>query len=219
MAIALLAACSFTSTPAAPPLPTPTPPPEVTGEPTPVEWIEHEVDNVVLGVEKPRGWQAQQTDDGILLVEHSGSMTTTDRTMRGVQVHIFVHSLDGFELVAGKNRAWSVLEQIIQDQKYLGSARADKPYGFEWSQHDAAYYLSNNGDGNMTMLIAIAMPDSERMVACNITSPASEADRIRDILPLIFDSLTVNGLRLDVSVLNHLPDPLVFPPNPGITHP
>lgn len=203
--------------PAAPITPTtrltPTVSPEATSEPTPVEWIEHEVDGVLLGVQKPKGWQAQHTEDGILLVEHSGSMAG-GADMRGVQVHIFVHSMDGFEIVVGKNAAWSVLEQIVRDRKYIGSARANKPYGFEWSRHDAAFYLSNNGDGNMTMLIAIAIPDTKRMVVCNVTSPASEAGRIRDILPIIFSSLTLNGIQLDVSALRQLPDPLVFPPDP-----
>lgn len=203
--------------PAAPITPTPlataTTLPEPTAEATPAEWIEHEVDGVLVGVEKPDGWQVQHTEDGILLVEHSGSMASGG-DMRGVQVHIFVHTLDGFTIVAGKNIAWSVLEQITRDRKYIGSARANKPYGFEWSRHDAAFYLSNNGDGNMTMLIAIALPDVERMVVCNVTSPASEAGRIRSILPALLGSLTVNGTRMDVDALHQLPDPLVFPPAP-----
>lgn len=209
----LLAGCQGFASAPTPNLATPTPPPEVTAEPTLSEWIEHEVDGVLLGVEKPKGWHAQETEDGILLVEYSAPMTNSD-DMPGVQVHVFVHSLDKFDLSLGGNIARSVLDQIIQNKDYIGSARVDKPFGFAWGSHEAAYYLSNNGDGNVTMLIAIAIPDSQQMVACNITSPVRESGRIRSILPDVLNTLTVNGVQMDVTALDNLPDPLVFPSDP-----
>ncbi len=208
----LLAACQVTQVSPTANAALVSPSPEITSEPTPAEWIEQEVNGVLLGVEKPSGWQAQKTDDGILLAEHSGSMATGGEPPRGVQIHIFVHSLAGFQLNDVSNVAWSVLKQIIQKHEYIGSAQANEPYGFEWSRHDAAFYLSNNGDGNMTMLIGVAMPNAEQMVVCNVTSPASESARIRDILPNVLRTLSVNGVQMDVTALAKLPDPLEFPP-------
>lgn len=186
--------------------------PEATSEATPAEWIEQEVDGVLLGVEKPPGWQAQKTDDGILLAEHFGSMATGGEPPRGVQIHIFVHSLKDFQLADSPNLAWAALNQIVTNREYIGSAQANKPYGFEWSRHDAAFYLSNNGDGNMTMLIGVALSNAEQMVVCNVTSPASESRRIRALLPNVLRTLNVNGAQMDVDALTQLPDPLVFPP-------
>lgn len=209
----ILAGCQSLKSPHAPESVTPTPPVEVTAAATPSEWIEHEVDGVLLGVEKPKGWHAQETEDGILLVEYTPTMANGD-DVPGVQVHIFVHSIEKFNLAGGGNVASSVLEQIIKNRDYIGNARADEPSGFQWGSHQAAYYLSNNGDGNVTMLIAIAIPDTKQMVACNVTSPVHEAGRIRSILPIILKTLTVDDVRMDVSALSILPDPLVFPSDP-----
>jgi hypothetical protein len=209
----ILAGCQSLKSPHAPESTTPTPPVESTPEATPSEWLEHEVDGVTLGIEKPRGWHAQETEDGILLVEYTPTMANGD-DVPGVQVHIFVHAIDKFNLAGGGNLAWSVLEQIVKNRDYIGSARANEPSGFQWGSHEAAYYLSNNGDGNVTMLIAIAIPNMKKMVACNVTSPIHEAGRIRSLLPIVLDKLTVNGARMDVAALDGLPDPLVFPSDP-----
>ncbi|MDL1883573.1 hypothetical protein FBR01_07970 [Anaerolineae bacterium CFX8] len=187
------------------------PSPEATVEPTPAEWVEQEVGGVLIGIEKPRGWEVQKMDDGILLAERFGSIASGGSAMPGIQVHIFVHSAAGFQIPDGQNAAWSILEQIVHDQKYMGRAHVEEPYGFAWEQHDAAYYLSNNGDGNMTMLIALVLPGARQMVVCNISSPVSESTRIRAMLPAILGSMTVNSVRLGAAALDALPDPLIFP--------
>ncbi len=150
-------------------------------------------------------------DDGILLAERFGSIASGGSAMPGIQVHIFIHSAAGFQIPDDQNAAWSILEQIVRDQKYMGRAHVEEPYGFVWEQHDAAYYLSNNGDGNMTMLIALMLPGMQQMVVCNISSPVSESTRIRAMLPKILGSLTVNRIRLGTAALEALPDPLIFP--------
>lgn len=191
--------------------PSPSPLPEITSEAAQREWIEQEVKGILLGIEKPAGWEAQRMDDGILLAEHAASIASGGQSIQGIQVHIFVHALQGFDIPTDKNVAWAILDQITHDQKYIGRARVNEPYGFVWSRHDAAFYLSNNGDGNVTMLIGIAMPDTPQMVVCNVTAPVGESHRIRDMLPVILDTLTVNSISLAVEALQDLPAPLQFP--------
>ncbi len=176
------------------------------------EWIELEVRGVTLGVEKPSGWEALRTEDGIMLAEHFSPMLAGGEAPRGVQAHIFVHSTADFTLpTASANVAWSILNQIAHEPSYIGSAQVNEVFGFQWGEHDAAYYLSNNGDGHVTLLLAIAMPDVQRLVVCNFTAPTSEGGRIRALLPYLLDRLTVNGQALGRQDLDRLPDPLVFP--------
>lgn len=213
----LLSACegalpSRAEEPTEPPPSPVSPSPEATDDdPTPAEWLEQQVGGVLLGIEKPAGWVAQQMDDGIILAEYSVSMASGGDMVRGIQLFLFVHSLEGFHITGGKNVAWDILDQIIRDRKYIGRAHVDSPHGFDWDGHDAAYYLSNDGGGSMTMLLALAMPAAHKMVVCNLTSPTAEADRIRGLLPVLLETLTVNNVRLDAAALRALPDPLVFP--------
>lgn len=186
-------------------------PPTPTVPATPAEWIEHEVNGVALGIEKPGGWEAHTTDDGILLAERFATMASGSDAMPGIQVHIFVHSSNEFDIPEGENAAWAILEQISHKREYIGDARINTPHAFVWGRFDAAFYLSNNGDGNMSMLIGLIIPDNTWMVACNVTSPVSEAGRIRAMLPVILDSLTVDGVRLGSDALRLLPSPLDFP--------
>src|SRR5262249_18974617 len=188
-----------------------------TAQPTPTptkteDWEQVDVNGVRLSIVVPRGWKVHKTGEGLVIAERFSTMETSATGM-GIQINLFVHTLDGFDLPNGDdtNVAWAVLEQIIQQPTYIGNAQVSAPSGFKWDNHDAAYYLLNDGDGSLSVLVAVMTTDPERLVVCNISSPARQASRIRDLLPQVLSTLTINGIKLDISALNDLPDPLQFP--------
>ena len=198
---------------------TPTVDPTSTAERTPeatpttnktTAWEQVNVSGIQLGIEIPSGWEAQKTDDGLLIAEHFGTMESDPA---GMQIYLFVHSLDGFELPgeSDANIAWAALEQISKKREYIGKALVSAPAGFEWDGQDAAYYLLNDGDGNLSVLIAIAISTPQRLVVCRFSSPAWQADQIRDMLPEVLGTLSINGITMDMDALYGLPDPLQFP--------
>jgi hypothetical protein len=128
-------------------------------------------------------------------------------------MYLFVHSLDGFKLSQSTdaNVAWEALEQISKKREYIGDALVSAPAGFQWDGQDAAYYLLNDGDGNLSVLLAIAIATPQRLVVCRFSSPALQADQIRLLLPQMLGTLSINGITMDMDALDGLPDPLQFP--------
>lgn len=209
------AACQSALSSASTPTVEPTSTAERTPESTPITgntnvWEQVDVKGVHLGIQIPDGWEAQETDDGLLIAEHFG---TIESNSAGMLIYLFVHSLDGFQLPASTdaNVAWSALEQISKKREYIGDALVSAPAGFNWDGQDAAYYLLNDGDGNLSMLIAVAISTPQRLVVCRFSSPASQADQIRDLLPILLGTLSINGITMDMNALDGLPDPLQFP--------
>lgn len=174
--------------------------------------LETQVGGVDLGIDVPTGWEGRSTNDGLVLAEHFDPMDATNMA-DGIQVHIFVHSADAFSLPENTriNAAWNVLRQVSENPSYVGEAAITDPQAFEWDGHDAAFYLLNDGDGSVTMLMALMLRDPLALVVSNISAPESRHDTIRPLLPELYRSLTVNGQRMSLSVLDTLPDPLTFP--------
>jgi hypothetical protein len=168
------------------------------------------VKGVRLGIQVPTGWEVQNTEDGLLMAEHFGPMDS-GTMVYGMQIHLFVHVMSD-EPASGKNAAWSALKEITTQPSYIGKARVSEPMGFDWDKHDAAYYLGNNGDGNLMLVIGVALGDNKRLVVCNVTSRADKVARIRTLVPQVLRSLTVDGATMDTDdLMIALPDPLVFP--------
>jgi hypothetical protein len=205
----ILAAAACRETQSAPiPTATSTPQSTATEEARNNDYVEVEADGVRLGITVPWGWKAHKSPVGLVMTERYTSVQ-----INGMEVHIFVHSLNGFDLPSDDNAnvALSVLTQIIHDPQYLGRAAVSDPQGFDWDGHDAAYYLLNTGDGNVTMLLAVTIQTPQRLVVCNISSPDERSQSIRVMLPMLLASLTINGAVMDPSAVNALPIPLVFP--------
>jgi hypothetical protein len=206
----------------------------VTGEPTPTpdgtitpthlaatstqasSWVRTDLDGVTVGIRVPAGWQVIDTTshEGIVLAEQMGTMQMGGQQV-GVQVVIFVHETDDLPLSTPTraNVAWAVLNQVLTHRYEYNigeSAAVSQPIGFDWDGYDAAYYLLNDGEGSLKMVLGLAMPDNQ-LLGCNISAPSHLATRIRRSLPTVLSSLTVNGHRLDSSSLDELPDPLDFP--------
>jgi hypothetical protein len=214
--VASTVACGTASLPPVSPSASPTE--EVTDEPTevvtiPGQPVDTRVNDVTVGIRVPVGWEVQITEDGLLMAERFGKMGA-GRLVWGMQVHVFVYRIDDVELAgAGDNDnvAWHVLKTVTSKRQYIGNAAVSEPQPFQWDAHDAAYYLLNNGDGNVMLVVAVALDEPRRLVVCNFTAPSKKAAYIRSKLPQMLSTLTLNGLRLNVAALHALPDPLVFP--------
>jgi len=173
-------------------------------------WVNFSAGSLSLSLRVPAGWEVDTNDEGIVLAEHIGTMESGG-VLDSVQVHCFIHPVDDMITPDESNRAVDILDQIIHDQAYIGpNDVVSTPVGFTWDSYDAAYYLLNNGDGDLKMLLALAISD-EDLIACAISAPHPLAARIRRSVPIVLKSLTVNGHQLDSASLDRLPDPLVFP--------
>lgn len=175
------------------------------------QWIENQTHGVRLEVDIPAGWQGRKTEGGIVFAERTTALSYNHQS-EGIQAHVFVRLLTDFQLPLAEshNEAWSALKQIADDKHYTRDAFVSEPFGFKWGDHDAAYYLLNDGHQSVMIIMAMTLA-SERLVAFSVSSPWSEGQTIRSILPNLLNACRVNGIQLDSSALDHLPDPLVFP--------
>jgi hypothetical protein len=204
-----VAACQTTVGETAIPSETPTPATGRTTTPE-AEWAHFTFEDIRLALEIPHGWEADTDNEGIVLAEHMGSMETGG-VLDGVQVHCFVHPVDELAPPEQGNRAVQILNRILANPSYINpNDSVSSPQGFTWDRYDAAYYLLNDGDYSLKMLLALAI-SSERLVVCSITAPWRQEARIRPLVPRVLNSLTVNGHRLDGASLDEIPDPLEFP--------
>jgi hypothetical protein len=171
------------------------------------------VDDVELSIERPAEWQFYATDYGIVLAEALGSVATDGR-LAGLLAHIFVPPLNDVDLLISdaENLAWAILSEIVRQPEYVGSALVSEPVAFTWSGHSAAYYLVDNEEGHLTIVIGVTPADSARLVACSISAPVDQSQRMRESLAGLLDHLRINGAALDGSELEAaLPPVLEFP--------
>lgn len=171
------------------------------------------VDGIELTVQRPPEWEYYATEYGLVLAEHISSVAT-DGQLNGLLAHIFVPPLDDFAQPAGlsdMNYALHILNEIIVRPEYIGSATVSTPVGFEWADHDAAYYLIDNGDENLTIVIGVYAEAQNRLVASSISAPKTQTDRIRAYVPELLDGIIINDTILNSDSLDVLPDPLTFP--------
>lgn len=175
-------------------------------------WTRHDEGDFKLSIVVPEGWETYNTEAGIVLNEHVGS-SAPDTPLRGFLIHIFVPYADNFRmpLTDDMNMAWYVLKQVVHNREYVGDALVSEPVAFQWDIYDAAYYLLNNRNNSVTMLLALGMPDGHNLIVCHVSVPKDQAARIRSLLPELLNTLTIDDQRVDATALTNLPDPLVFP--------
>jgi hypothetical protein len=175
-------------------------------------WTRHYEGEVSLRIMVPKGWETYNTAAGIVLNEHMGS-SAPGSPLRGFLIHVFVPHDQNFIMPPSSdvNMAWFILNQVVTNPDYVGQALVSEPVAFEWDQHEAAYYLLNNRDDTVTMLLALALPDHSNLVVAHISVPEDQAPRVRSLLPKLLETLTIDGQRVDAAALHNLPDPLVFP--------
>jgi hypothetical protein len=204
----VLAACSSESVTPTPPAATVAPSTQTAGG----DWVQFADDEIRVAIQTPAGWMAVADDYGILLAEHAEPLGATTQP-DGMIIYIFVPAMDeiNFTLHEDANMAWEVLSQVAKMPDYVHDAVVSEPVAFEWDGHQAAYYLLTSHDGSRTVVLAVALPAQDKLIVANVSAPAHDAHHIRDMLPGILSSFTVNGKVMTREALDALPDPLPFP--------
>ena len=182
----------------------------VTTEEPASRWLETEMNGISLGMWQPINWETDMSD-GLVLAEHT--VSPSQPAEEGILVHCFVPPTDEFHNPdPDKNYAWQFLDWVVKMPNHTGwDVTMSQPEGFTWDSHEAAYYLMTTGDGVRGIVLAVAIPDEHRIVACNISATMGEASRIRATLPDLLNGLMVDGQSLTSAALAILPDPLRFP--------
>lgn len=176
-------------------------------------WAVHEGTGISLKIKIPNGWETYNTESGIVLTEHMGK-PETGGILEGILIYVFIPPhMDDIQIRNSENGniAWQMLKQVISKREYIGNALVSEPVAFDWDHHDAAYYLLNNRDGTVTLLLAMGLSDGQHLVVSHISLPENQAYRLRPLLPDLLSSLTIDNVPIDVTAITHLPDPLVFP--------
>jgi hypothetical protein len=180
-----------------------------TEEPTAL-WLETEMNGVTLGLWQPINWETD-TSDGLVLAEHT--VSSNEPAEEGILVHCFVPSTDEYRNPdPNENYAWQFLDWVVKMPNHTGwDVTMSQPEGFEWDEHEAAYYLMTTGDGVRGIVLAVAVPEEHQIVACNISAVVAQAHRIRAALPELLNGLMIDGYTLNSTGLAVLPDPFQFP--------
>lgn len=193
--------------------PTGTPVPTSTVTPAPVaKSISANLSGVEIDMRVPPGWNGRKMDDGILIAERRGSIHNSGKLM-GMQVYVFVHALDEYPKTIGvdEHPARRILKQIVSQPALVGDSAVTEPESFMWDGNDAAYYLVNDGNENVALVMAVVVAQESQLVAINISCPSDRAASIRSALPNLLNDLWVNNSLMNFTGVESLPDPLVFP--------
>jgi hypothetical protein len=186
--------------------------PQSSETPSARRWLDVNLEGVTLGLWMPAGWIAEHVN-GLIMTEHPLHIETRTPD-QAMMVYIFVPSMRDFEMPndTSRNLAQAVLTQVIHMPDHIGhNTVVSQPVAFEWSDHEAAYYLLSSPEGMRTMVLAVAVPDTGKLVVCNVSVPESDVDRVAHELPAIFDGLTIDGRVMDVADLESLLNSLRFP--------
>ncbi len=179
------------------------------------ERLETTMNNVSLALNIPNGWWGNVTD-GILMVERMHSVEAAN-PMSGMLVYIFSPSIDNFNMIlttsqSDYNLAYEVLNQVVSMPTEIGlNVLSYGPVAFDWDHQEAAYYLLTDPDGTRTMVIGVEVPNQNSLVVINVSAPFEQKDRLRETLPSLLASLSINGMSLSDAAINDFPTPLDFP--------
>lgn len=173
-------------------------------------------DGFAVSMRKPANWESFTTEYGIVLGEQFGSVATGGE-LEGVMAYMFASPVSDFALPtaegpAAVNLAHIIQKQIVASEEYVGTARVSEPVPFRWDAFDASYYLLHDDSLAInTMVIGVYLPESAVLLTCTISAPASQAGRIRGLLPNLVRGMSINGHNMSADAILSLPDPLEFP--------
>lgn len=184
-----------------------------TPEPTPTtRQIQATIGGVTLGVDLLPGWEAYIDNAHFTVVEKQPVMA--DGALSGIVVNFWVPE----QSIVSTGDDVTVADVLGNVVKTLESSdvAASEPQSFEWHGHDAAYYVLNSGDGNLTLVVAMMVSEDTGMIAMNISAPADHNQRLMDLLPVLFNNFSINGKVLSPEAFHNMPDELTVPPYPNV---
>lgn len=181
-------------------------------EQTPSDRVEFSVNGATVSFAYPEDWEFYSTEFGVVVAESLGRVAEDGR-LGGLLMHVWAPPLNDFSISASDtNRARAILEQITGNPSYVGGANVTIPRPFDWGGIEAAYYLLDNVEGNVTVVLGVILPGETQLIAASISAPKDQAHRVRAQIPRLLDGLMVNDVLLSGETLDEtLPYPLSFP--------
>ncbi len=182
--------------------------------PTPEEASEHlsiEKNNVSVTMETLPGWNAYTTAKHQLVLSEHPQPVRESGIYNGISLHIWLPEMQQPVTAGTPNTLSDMLRRIIQTTRTGTQAAISDPQTFEWAGNEAAFYLLNNGDENVSMIVAVRLPDEAGYLALNASTSMQDSSRLPETLPQILASLRVNDVALGNAGLETLPQVLSVP--------
>ncbi|MCK6577444.1 MAG: hypothetical protein L6Q98_04990 [Anaerolineae bacterium] len=152
-------------------------------------------------------WQVDEYN-GLVIAEN---ITTPDRMV----MYLFVPPSDllpADDEADKDNRAFSLLQRAILLPDRIGNGvTVSAPQHVSYEGCSMAYYLLAGSDGMNSLVLAVQVPGADLPVVLNASLPKQYASVMRERLVELLESVTINDLPLPQEILDHLPDPLLFP--------
>lgn len=182
--------------------------------PTPEEASEKltiQKNGVSVTMETLSGWNAYTTARHQLVLSEHPQPVSEDGVYNGISLHIWLPDMQQPLTAGTPNTLSDMLRRIIQTTRTGTQAAISDPQTFEWSGNEAAYYLLNNGDDNVSMILAVRLPDEHGYLALNASTSLDESSRLPETLPQLLASLRVNDVAFGNDGLETLPQVLSVP--------
>ena len=182
--------------------------------PTPEEASEQlsiQKNGVSVTMETLPGWSAYTTAKHQLVLSEHAQPVAEDGLYHGISMHIWLPEMQQPVTGGTSNTLSDMLRRIIQTTRTGTQAAISDPQTFEWAGNEAAYYLLNNGDDNVSMILAVRLPDNHGYLALNASTSLQDSSRLPEMLPDVLASLRVNDVALGNDGLDRLPQVLSVP--------
>lgn len=157
-------------------------------------------------------WQAMLHEGHIILMEQPQPVSA-DGIIQGVIANIWLP--ETLEIASNPTTvpmtASDVLTQVVSRPPISTDATTSSPQAFVWQGYDGAYYVLNSGDGNIALVIALVLPESNHMLAFNLSANEKNTASIYRALANILNHLQVNTQVLGDSLVTVLPKELPIP--------
>jgi hypothetical protein len=167
-------------------------------------------DETTVSVTTPPQWTGILDSEHIILTQ-SPTPLHADGTLNGVIINIWLP--DKTEIVGDvvATKTSDLLQQITNRPSYVGTATTTDPQAFVWQDYDGAYYALNNGDGNVTLVLALSMPDSRQLIAFNLSTNANTSALLLPTFAQVLPYIRINNTSLTSSLIESLPVSVEFP--------
>jgi hypothetical protein len=182
--------------------------------PTPEEASEQltiQKNGVSVTMETLPGWNAYTTAKHQLVLSEHPQPVRESGVYNGISLHIWLPEMQQPVTAGTPNTLSDMLRRIIQTTRTGTQAAISDPQTFEWAGNEAAYYLLNNGDENVSMILAVRLPDEAGYLALNASTSMQDSSRLPETLPQVLASLHVNEVAMGNDGLDMLPQVLSVP--------
>jgi hypothetical protein len=160
-------------------------------------------DDLYLSLQTLAGWHGYVERNHIILRQYGDAL----HAARNMTINIWIPDTP----VLSETGLMDALRLVTGRMRSNPRIAISEPVRMEWSSHDAAYYLLNDGADRMSLIMALKIPDAQRMVALNISDVPADTRQIRTLLGQLFAQFTVNGVLLGADGFERLPETLHLP--------